>query len=133
MKFFAMPSEIVLSVFPYVFPIFFYHRMENMAHSIVTMNSIFVFTLAYQVFRELKKKCYQPSEGETNHSITHSISRGVSVYHKGSRCLLVRFVVSTVLSLGGFVLFTIHIATVRNLSVWLLLSKNLKGVVPSIF
>ena len=118
MKFFAMPSEIVLSVFPYVFPIFFYHRMENMAHSIVTMNSIFVFTLAYQVFREIRKKvCPRQADG------------------KASCSMLARFVISTVLSLGGFGLFGFHIAMVRNrfLALLLFVIRNQKSVLVADF
>ena len=85
--------------------------MKNFIYSILLMNGIFIFPVAYQVFREIRK-IIQRSRDATPMDMyqafpqfraeTGSLS---SEYQdeKYNWLTLVRFVVSTAMSLGGFI------------------------------
>ena len=69
--------------------------MDNFLESILLMNGIFIFPVAYQVFREIRKAIRKSHSG--NHRIENCLT-------------LIRFVLATVFSLTGF-LFLIYIVS----------------------
>ena len=71
--------------------------MDNMTHSILAMNTIFVVPLAYRMYREIKK-CLKPE---------------VEPESKRDWSAILRFVGCTILSIGGIGLLGYHVHTVR--------------------